>query len=388
MKEIIKTAKELIGKSESKEAIDFLQDNIPEEKKHLHNQLWKFEGEFKDINQYLIKGTVSIGEISVMKNNVTDRFLNWLTTIEDPNYEQGASNHQSTKAPIENNLSFYLSLIMIVITMQNALIHSHPGVMVVMVGILLLATFLKFKKTEFTPVKKFDLNISYESGIYGGLIGGVLLGLFIAISYYYLFNGNHKGSEFIFIRQCILIVPFSAVAGIVIGFLSTVGIRYFEKLHLINRNVSIIFGGILGTTIATVFMSFLGAILFVENDLPTAPIEMVVMSILIGFLSIALGLLFYKYRGKAKYIFRVLLIALTILFILSIIIYMVISQTGIEEYLRYAITKGKTEMMQYQAGALFGLILGVIGGSLIPITIVLYENWNYADKQRIEELTS
>jgi hypothetical protein len=40
----------------------------------------------------------------------------------------------------------------------------------------------------------------------------------------------------------------------------------------------------------------------------------------------------------------------------------------------------------YKAGALYGLILGVIGGSLIPLTVIFYKNWNYAEKQKLEEL--
>jgi len=43
-------------------------------------------------------------------------------------------------------------------------------------------------------------------------------------------------------------------------------------------------------------------------------------------------------------------------------------------------------MKNYEAGALFGLILGAIGGTLIPLTVIIYNNWNYAEKQKLEEI--
>jgi hypothetical protein len=38
------------------------------------------------------------------------------------------------------------------------------------------------------------------------------------------------------------------------------------------------------------------------------------------------------------------------------------------------------------AGALYGIILGVLGGILISITIIFYKNWNYSEKLRLIEI--
>jgi NADH:ubiquinone oxidoreductase subunit K len=80
--------------------------------------------------------------------------------------------------------------------------------------------------------------------------------------------------------------------------------KYFEKLNFLNWNISIIAGAITGSTVATIFMGILGANLFVDygRGLPVVSFELVSLSILICELSIALGLLFYSYRGKPKYI--------------------------------------------------------------------------------------
>jgi|GEM_PF-4139057 len=414
MKEIIKKAESFIARDNSLKAIEYLKSVVSEEKKEVHKQLLLLENNYNSIMRKEIAGIENTDTISIQRNKLVYKLLNLLSVIESPGFSM--HNNKSTVDSNEQNpglasavpkvkslgLIISISLIIIMVyhvktimipqthdTISNNLLASS----IMIIAVLLLAVVVRFKKFTTTKTKsKFGLNLSYESGIYGGLLGGLLVGLYVAINYYFDYRFHKKifGNEVMtgfLIQQCILVVPFSAVAGIVIGLLSNLGMKYFEKLGFFNWNTSIIIGGITGASVATISMALLGVHLFViDSNLPYPGPNLVTSACVLGYLFIALGLLFYSYRGKAKYIMRVLMIVFVILFFLAIILNGLIHTTAIKENLEKIIKLHSNDIPFYQAGALFGLILGGIGGSLIPLTVVLYKNWNYAEKQRLAEI--
>jgi hypothetical protein len=195
MKEIIKIAESFIGNDNSLKAIEYLQNEIPEEKQEIHKQLILLESNYNSIKKKELLGLEDINTISKLRNNLSYKLLNLLATIEDSRYAL-QTNHDSTigteekyiqisQTPIGKNLGLFILIILIVLTTQYAIFSQRLGISLLIIVVLFLVSALRLIKPKPVPItRKFELNLSNESGVFGGLAGGTLVGVIMGITYY------------------------------------------------------------------------------------------------------------------------------------------------------------------------------------------------------------
>lgn len=404
MNDVILYTESLLAKSELTKAIEFLRAKVPSDNNEIQNELVLLQSMNTTVDKNERLRLVDQNSIQQEKQRLTLSLLSVMKVIENTflKNEKKKVNKKNYYFEIDSNkpkffekrIGLGLSLILLTITVfilirYDELDLFYAGTSIV----LIIAIVLNFRVPNFaTSNRKYELNLSLDSGIYGGLIGGSIAGVFIALYYYFSFLNddsfdNNKQKFELFLNHSTLVVPFCAVSGIVIGAVSIFSMNYLQKLSLLNWKMNFIIGGILGTTLGALILGMLGAKFFASGELPLIepPIILVIATIFTSF-SIAIGLLLYSYRGNFKYIFSVLLTLFVIILVLLLIMYFVFKIPEVDNILKGLTGTDERGFKVIKAGALFGIILGIAGGSLIPLTIIFYKSWHYAEIQRLKEI--
>ncbi len=222
--------------------------------------------------------------------------------------------------------------------------------------------------------KNYTLNISFESGVYGGLIGGVLSGITVAISFYY-----HQVDAPL--KISLTIIPYCAMIGCLFGGLIALGRRFFVQLQFLNILWANFFGCLTASIIAGCFSGMLGMWLFGTNNFAFIGYNKIVIASIIAAICMILGSLIYDYEGKIKYIFISILVALFLSMFISMIGYLLISNNNISDYLSGKIYSENLGDL-IEGGLIVGLINGFVFGLVIGFTVIFYKYWRFAEKQQ------
>jgi hypothetical protein len=278
------------------------------------------------------------------------------------------------------------ALIVIVVNLLLSLIPSLKNLDVsklldtiaAVIPIIGLFSESKRKKEETTPSTYqktlYHLNISFESGIYGGIIGGILSGAVVAISVYT--EQIHPP-----LVQCLKIVPYCATIGILFGGLIYVGRKIFDQVAFLNSFINNLLGCLVGCLVAGTLSGMLGMWLFGDAPFTFVGNNKIVIATIIGALGLISGTLIYDYEGKLKYFLFSLFVGLILSAFISMIGYLLFANQAIAKYLDSRIYSQDEELL-LQGGAVIGVIMGFVAGLIIGFTIVFYNYWKFAGRQQ------
>jgi hypothetical protein len=226
--------------------------------------------------------------------------------------------------------------------------------------------------------KVYNLNISFESGLYGGLVGGILSGSVIAVIVF--LSPNHPS-----LNVCLKIIPYCASIGCLFGVLIYVGRTTFVRINFFNDIWANFFGCLIGCIPAGILSGMMGMWLFGYEDYEFIGYGPIALASMIGALGLIFGSLLYEYEGRLKYIILSMTVGLLLSFFISMIGFLLINDDTIAWYLAH-ITRRDTVGYLMKTGAILGAVDGFVFGLVIAFTIVFYKYWKFAEKQRTAAL--
>lgn len=229
--------------------------------------------------------------------------------------------------------------------------------------------------SELAPApKSFKLTPSFDSGRYGGLIGGALAGILIAASYYpTLQRDAARGLNAPWVILP-LIVIFAVVTGNVLGAASQYAILRFRHFTREKHYPAFVFneltGGVLGGVLGGIFIGALGGWMFGFQDPPPPDETLLVVSSVIGSVCIVLGALLYEYRGSWRNVVNAIIA--TIVVAPFAIMLGVVALDALNVFPRFFVVTNPSLSNVLVGGALIGIALGAVLGFLIGLALIVY----------------
>jgi hypothetical protein len=209
--------------------------------------------------------------------------------------------------------------------------------------------------------------------VYGGLIGGVLSGVILAIPFYY--SGSDDATS-----VSLTIIPFCAMVGCLFGGLIALGRKVLVQSG-IGEQWANFFGCVLGCVIAGSFSGMLGMWLFGDNGHLFVGYNEIILGSIIGAVCLILGCLIYDYEGKISYMLLSVIIALVLSAFVCMIGYLMFYNSDISDYLERRIySKNMGDLLE--GGLVIGLINGLVFGLVIGFTVILYKYLRFSERQQ------
>lgn len=223
-----------------------------------------------------------------------------------------------------------------------------------------------------TIAKPFRLGPSFESGLYGGLIGGAMAGLIVSMSYY-LSGQGWQVMPYIF--------GYATLTGMFLGASTQLAILGFCYLATEKQYPALVFnevtGGILGGAIGGMFAGAVGGWLFGPRPEEFVNIGALVAGVVLGAVCIILGALLYDYEGRWRNTMRALLISAVISGIVATPGVIVLQSLDLYKSFFYY---GTTVLQNAQGGTIIGLVAGIVLGLQIGLTLRIYRLWETASE--------
>lgn len=223
-----------------------------------------------------------------------------------------------------------------------------------------------------TIAKPFRLLPSFESGLYGGLIGGAMAGLILSISNY-LSGQGWQIMPYIF--------GYATLTGIFLGASTQLAILGFCYLATEKQYPALVFnevtGGILGGAIGGMFAGAVGGWCFGSRPEDFVNIGLLVAGVGLGAVCIIFGTLLYDYEGRWRNTMRSLLISAVIAGIVAAPGVIVLQSLDLY---RLFFDYGTTVLQNAQGGTIIGLVAGIVLGLQMGLTLRLYRLWETASE--------
>jgi hypothetical protein len=218
--------------------------------------------------------------------------------------------------------------------------------------------------------KPFRLTSSFDSGFWGGLIGGAMAGLVVGWLYY--LGGKDKGGEGPHI--ILYIVLYGALTGTMIGACSQFAILAFRHLTSEKGWPALLFnelsGGVVGATFGATLAGALGGWIFGPRPGSFPDPMYLAPGVTVGAFFVAMGALFYDYEGRWRNILLAVgvLICITAMAVLvGTVVLQVYAFPIWDRFFAHVIPQDNLF-----GGALMGAILGIVMGCQVGGTILLY----------------
>jgi len=221
--------------------------------------------------------------------------------------------------------------------------------------------------------RNYSLSISFESSIYGGLIGGIFSGTAVAFVYY--LQLHYTSAVYLGI------IPYCAIIGCVFGVFLWLGRKLFSEINSINILWANFFGCTIGCLFAGAFSGMIGMWLFGSNSLPFIDPGKIATGSITACIFLILGTLIYDYEGKPKYIFISLVDALFLSAIISMSAYLFTSSHYLVAFIENKIYSHSLNDLII-GGLVVGAINGLVFGFIIGFTVAFYGYWKFAEKQQ------
>jgi hypothetical protein len=220
--------------------------------------------------------------------------------------------------------------------------------------------------------KQFRLTPSFESGIYGGFIGGGFAGLFIGVGYFFEFRSSDPSINFYIIPQLLV---FCAISGMLLGAFPQLFILWFDHLATEKQRSWLAFnavsGGLLGGAISGIPIGVFGVIFFgSRHDYFVGP-ELLVTGSVLGTIFVTVGALFYAYRGQWRNVTRAFITSLLITACTTTVAIVILQHVDIAVWFFF----GTTDALMTVGGAILGGVIGMVMGAQIGLTLSLYRLW-------------
>ncbi len=226
-------------------------------------------------------------------------------------------------------------------------------------------------------LEPFRLNRSFEGGLYGGLVGGLVAGAIIGPLYYvtardtyYVLAGETISTPSAIIWQ---IVIYAAVAGMLFGSLSRVGVMWFRHLAETGGYERVFFNevssSLLAGLVSGIVVGGLGGTFFGPRYSNIPDSQLLVAGITVGGVFVILGSMFFDFQGKWTNVLRALIfgvVASTLAVAVGLVL-LVLNWQAYEELLRSSESSDLAK-----GGALIGLLAGVALGLQVDVTTLLY----------------
>lgn len=221
------------------------------------------------------------------------------------------------------------------------------------------------RRNRITPpviAKPFRLTPSFESGLYGGLIGGGLSGLIIGVAYYIQSTSWARPLGMDIILQVFI---YASLVGAIIGASSQLAIIWFRHLAVEKHYSALLFnevcGGIWGGVIGGSLVGLLGGWFFGMR--PVEPVEMKLLlgGSILGSIPLVIGVVFYEYQGRLRHVIRTLLSSLVIApFVVGLTLILIWAEglNLLARNMMQAIVKGA--VMGFDIGFMLGLQIGLV----------------------------
>jgi hypothetical protein len=237
-------------------------------------------------------------------------------------------------------------------------------------GIALVGLANKTSGSRRQPdTRPFRLSPSFDSGIFGGVIGGSLAGLIIGVAYYLDIRDPLRWD---IIPQ---IFMYAAFAGTLLGASSQLLILWFGHLARDRQYSGLVFnewtGGMLGGAIAGIFAGGLGGWFFGLRDTPFPKVELLAIGSGLGAICIVLGALLYDYEGRWRTIRRAVFASMIIPVFVGALIVLILQQVQVERFFIWEPSAPRVAL----GGAIIGLVIGGALGLQVGLTLFLCRLW-------------
>ena len=254
------------------------------------------------------------------------------------------------------------------------------------------------------PGDSFRLDPSFDTGIYGGLVGGLTAGGLLGWTYVRLTEQElvHLRSVAVSRPGAVLstcgglesigaflssfeaafnhwyifaaITTAGTVTGLLFGALIQLGavatIRQLPRDSSAHPRINELGGAVIGGIIAGALAGGMIGWYFGPMDLPFVDLSSLVGVCVLAAACIALGILFYDYRGAVRSVLRSLIAALLLTSVVGVLGYFAMQAVGIPRFFnctgRLTTTVG---------GVLGGVVVGAMFGVLVGGTLLVYRIW-------------
>jgi len=213
---------------------------------------------------------------------------------------------------------------------------------------------------------EFGLSYQIYHGVKGGFIGGLIAGVFVGLSYFF------QTEKFI---GSMLVIPFGAITGLILGAFVQYGMKIAIKKTVFNYKLSLILGGVLGSLLAGAILGLWCSWVFVQLKDSGQPIQSQTIPI-IGWaiipMSIMIGIGSFGQYSKFMDIIQVSIITLIETFILGSILVLIFDKQLEIGYIMNSFGTPSSPLKHGLTGAYLGAMYASTVGLIIPLSILSY----------------
>ena len=215
---------------------------------------------------------------------------------------------------------------------------------------------------EKRKAKPFRLTPSFYSGVSGGFVGGIIAGLLIGI-----LGASVQAGAVILVLQ---VVACAALGGALLGGSIQLVILWFRHLEIDNQYPELAFneasGGFVGGAIGGLIVGLFEMAIFGQRKEPFVGIVPLVPGALFGVTFIALGALFYDYRGKWRNVISAFVTYLLLAVGTAAICIIILQLWNVEALVESGLGN------VYKGGAILGGVIGAAAGLQVGLTLLFY----------------
>jgi hypothetical protein len=234
----------------------------------------------------------------------------------------------------------------------------------------LVKVFTEKENRKRRKAKPFELSPSFESGLYGGLIGGACAGLIIGVTYCFDLFSSDLAFALSFTFQ---ILGFAALVGIITGTSIQLAILLFRYLAHQGRYPSFAFneivGGVVGGAIGGLLAGAMAGWWFGLRDEPPVNVDVLVGSAVFGSFFVVLGVLLYDYNGQLSNLRSVWLVLLGVSSSLFVVGIYAVEYLGVNEMFFF---EWETNRDALEGGGTLGSVIGAVLGLQIGLSLFLH----------------
>jgi hypothetical protein len=222
----------------------------------------------------------------------------------------------------------------------------------------------------------FRLSRSFINGLVGGMLGGAVAGLVIAVVYGLQLTRAPQPLDLMTLAGILLrIFTYAIAVGLMVGAGSQFGILWCRHAATEKRYPAPfgneVTGGSLGGIAGGFVVGAAGGVYFadvLEMNLPVLTMPFLLGPTLFGTMFIPLGALLFNGRGRREPIWRAVVLALLLTWLLACLTVVSFEGLGIS----FEDTLGQSGV---PGGVILGVSIGLLMGFQIGLTLWLYRRW-------------
>ena len=223
---------------------------------------------------------------------------------------------------------------------------------------------------ESRRAKPFSLPPSFTRGVYGGLIGGFVAGLIIAVRHYFVSQGTQYPAPWSAIPETVVYA--SLFVGGMIGGVTLYVIYWFRYLTDENDYPAIAFneltGGAIAGVIVGVIAGAIGGYWFVDRPVSAVGSDLLVWGAAVGPIFVVFGALRYDFHGNLRNLWRAVIMSALAAICLGVFGVFLANKYDIQGLLQ----TGEDTEGAITAGVYVGIPVGLMLGLEIGLALLLY----------------